>query len=75
MEEGCLSYPDMYLDVPRPESVVVKYEDEGKKVHKIKLEGLNGLEYFNTSMIIWKGLIFLRSIQCCYKYFKGINIK
>ena len=40
MEEGCLSYPDMYLDVPRPESVVVKYEDEGKKVHKLKLEGL-----------------------------------
>ena len=30
----------MYLDVPRPESVVVKYEDEGKKVHKLKLEGL-----------------------------------
>ena len=40
MEEGCLSYPDVYLDVSRPESVVVKYEDEGKKVHKLKLEGL-----------------------------------
>ena len=40
MEEGCLSYPDVYLDVSRPESVVVKYEDEGKKVHKVKLEGL-----------------------------------
>ena len=41
MEEGCLSYPDVYLDVSRPESVVVKYEDEGKKVHKVKLEGLS----------------------------------
>ena len=40
MEEGCLSYPDLYLDVPRPESVVVKYEDEGKKNHKLKLVGL-----------------------------------
>ena len=37
MEEGCLSYPDLFLDIERPESVVVKYEDEGKEVHKIKL--------------------------------------
>tara|TARA_B100001996_G_scaffold257880_1_gene200518 strand:+ start:161 stop:532 length:372 start_codon:yes stop_codon:yes gene_type:complete len=41
MEEGCLSYPDVYLEVPRPESVVVKYEDEGKNVHKLKLNGLS----------------------------------
>ena len=39
MEEGCLSYPDLFLDIERPESVVVKYEDEGKEVHKIKLKG------------------------------------
>ena len=41
MEEGCLSYPDVYLNISRPESVVVKYEDEGKKIHKIKLQGLS----------------------------------
>ena len=29
MQEGCLSYPDLFLDIERPESVVVKYEDEG----------------------------------------------
>ena len=40
MEEGCLSYPDLYLKIPRPSSVVVKYEDEGKKIHKIKLDGM-----------------------------------
>ena len=40
MEEGCLSYPDLFLDIERPESVVIKYEDEEKKTHKIKLEGL-----------------------------------
>ena len=40
MEEGCLSYPDLYLKISRPSSVVVKYEDEGKKIHKIKLDGL-----------------------------------
>ena len=39
MEEGCLSYPDEFLDVERSESVVVKYEDEHKVDHKIKLEG------------------------------------
>ena len=40
MEEGCLSYPDLFLDIVRPESVVVKYEDENKKFHKVKLDGL-----------------------------------
>ncbi|BCU95466.1 MAG: hypothetical protein CM15mV9_0770 [uncultured marine virus] len=40
MEEGCLSYPDQFIDVLRPETVVVKYEDVDKKLHKRKLEGL-----------------------------------
>ena len=40
MEEGCLSYPDLYLKIERSESVVVKYEDENKNIHKIKLDGL-----------------------------------
>lgn len=39
MEEGCLSYPELFLDIPRPSSVIVKYEDEGKDVHKTKLIG------------------------------------
>ena len=39
MEEGCLSYPELYLDITRPETTVVKYEDEGKELHKIKLTG------------------------------------
>ena len=40
MEEGCLSYPDLYLKISRPSSVVIKYEDESKKNHKIKLNGM-----------------------------------
>ena len=40
MEEGCLSYPDLFLDIERPESVVIKYEDEDKMIHKMKLDGL-----------------------------------
>ena len=39
MEEGCLSYPDMFLDISRPNFVVVKYEDEYKKRKKKKLKG------------------------------------
>ena len=39
MEEGCLSYPELYLEIDRPETIVVKYEDEGKELHKIKLTG------------------------------------
>ena len=27
MEEGCLSYPELFLDIPRPSTIVVKYED------------------------------------------------
>lgn len=40
MEEGCLSYPETFLQIERPYSIVVKFEDEDKKVHKIKMEGL-----------------------------------
>ena len=40
MEEGCLSYPDVFLKVKRPDKIVVKYEDENKKIHKMKLSGL-----------------------------------
>ena len=40
MEEGCLSYPKVFLKIKRPDKIVVKYEDENKKTHKMKLEGL-----------------------------------
>ena len=39
MEEGCLSYPDEFIEVERSESIVVKYEDKDKVDHKIKLDG------------------------------------
>ena len=38
-EEGCLSFPDEIMNIQRPDRIVVKYEDENKKDHKIKLEG------------------------------------
>ena len=39
-EEGCLSFPDKFVNVERPDRIVVKYEDEDKKDHKIKLSGM-----------------------------------
>ena len=40
LDEGCLSYPDLFLKVKRPDRIVVKYEDVDKKTHKVKLSGL-----------------------------------
>ena len=40
MEEDCLSYPELFLKIKRPDKIVVKYEDEDKKTHKLKLQGL-----------------------------------
>ena len=39
IEEGCLSYPDKFLTIARPSSVIIKYEDEGKESYKLKLTG------------------------------------
>ena len=39
-EEGCLSFPDEIINVERPDRIVVKYEDEDRKDHKIKLSGM-----------------------------------
>ena len=38
-EEGCLSFPDEIINIQRPNRIVVKYEDEDKKDHKMKLDG------------------------------------
>ena len=39
-EEGCLSFPDEIINIQRQNRIVVKYEDEDKKEHKIKLSGM-----------------------------------
>ena len=41
MEEGCLSYPGVFLKITRPKKIIVKYEDVDKKIHKLKLDGLS----------------------------------
>jgi len=41
-EEGCLSIPDIYGDVQRPESVRVRYQDMDMQTREIDAEGLFG---------------------------------
>ena len=38
-EEGCLSFPDKFINVNRQDKIDVMYEDEEGREHKIKLEG------------------------------------
>jgi peptide deformylase len=39
-EEGCLSIPEYYEEVERPERVTVRYQDLDGKQHEIEAEGL-----------------------------------
>ena len=39
-EEGCLSYPDLWLKVKRPITVVVEYQDSDSNTHTVEMSGL-----------------------------------
>jgi peptide deformylase len=39
-EEGCLSIPDYFADVDRPERIRVKYQDLDGKAHEIEADGI-----------------------------------
>jgi len=56
-EEGCLSYPDEIINVNRPNRIVVKYEDEDKKEHKIKLDGF-AARVFQHEFDHLEGIVF-----------------
>jgi len=38
--EGCLSIPNLREDVERPDSIVIKYQDEDFKFHEERFEGI-----------------------------------
>ena len=40
MSEGCLSLPEIYVDVERPDKVGVAYQDENAEEHEIEADGL-----------------------------------
>ncbi len=39
-EEGCLSVPGLYLEIPRPSKVVMEYFDMDMKIKRLEAEGL-----------------------------------
>ena len=41
-EEGCLSLPEQYAEVVRPEQVTIRYLDETNTVQEVKADGLFG---------------------------------
>lgn len=59
-QEGCLSFPDLWLDVARPEEVVAEYFDKTGKLRIIKLVGLDArvflheLDHLNGTCFIEK---------------------
>jgi peptide deformylase len=38
-EEGCLSYPDLFLKVKRPNCIIAQYQDSDGNLKEIKAEG------------------------------------
>lgn len=40
MSEGCLSLPDIYVDVERPEGVAIRYTDEDNQPRTLEADGL-----------------------------------
>lgn len=39
-EEGCLSYPDLWLKVKRPANIVAEYQDADGNIHTVEMSGL-----------------------------------
>ncbi|MCA8929047.1 MAG: peptide deformylase [Alphaproteobacteria bacterium] len=40
MNEGCLSLPEIFVDVERPDRIRVAYQDENAEAHEIEADGL-----------------------------------
>lgn len=38
-KEGCLSYPDLWLTIKRPEWIVAQYQDSKGNYHEVKING------------------------------------
>ncbi len=39
-KEGCLSFPEQYSEVTRPETVIIEYQDENGKPQSLEADGL-----------------------------------
>jgi peptide deformylase len=57
-EEGCLSFPGLYFDVPRAEEVVVEYQDLEGKRKRMKAYGMTAraIQHENDHL---RGVLFI----------------
>ena len=39
-KEGCLSFPELYINVKRPEAITVRYQDRNGQVHIEEMSGI-----------------------------------
>jgi peptide deformylase len=62
MEEGCLSIPNVYMEVNRPEQIEVSFKDEHGKPRKIKASGLLS-RVIQHEMDHLKGVLFVDRVE------------
>lgn len=61
-EEGCLSIPNVFLDVVRPRAIDVSFKDESGKPKKIKASGLLA-RVIQHEMDHLKGVLFVDRVE------------
>lgn len=74
MEEGCLSIPQVFLDVTRPRSIEVVYKDEYGKQRKIKAMGLLS-RVIQHEMDHLNGVLFVDRVQNNFALTEELNKK
>lgn len=74
MEEGCLSIPNVFLDVVRPRSIDVVYKDEFGKQKKMKAMGLLA-RVIQHEMDHLNGVLFVDRVQNKFALTEELNKK
>lgn len=74
MEEGCLSIPQVFLEVTRPRSIEVVYKDEYGKQQKIKAMGLLS-RVIQHEMDHLKGVLFVDRVENSLALTEELNKK
>jgi len=46
-EEGCLSFPGLFLKIPRPKWIIAEFLDENGQTQQIKLDGVTARCYLH----------------------------
>lgn len=41
LEEGCLSFPFLFLSISRPKTIVVRYQNEKGEINQVKFDGIS----------------------------------